>query len=64
MANVGAVLAGAWGGSVDPRNLIPKLEDEEPDAETMKREEEIQASLRAADQRALLAALKSSTPKK
>lgn len=66
MANVGAAISGAWGGKLTPSDLIATFNDdeEEPDPEAIKREEELQAKLRAADQRALLAALSAATPKK
>jgi hypothetical protein len=65
MANMGAVIAGAFGGKINPQDLIPTFDDERdtPTEEELKHEEEIQAQLRAADQRAFLAALKAATPK-
>lgn len=66
MANVGAVVA-AIGGARDiaPSFFIPSMEDEEELSDEQRRaKQEREAKLRAADQRALLAALTAAFPKK
>jgi hypothetical protein len=64
VANVGAVVAASWGSKISPGVLLAKFtDDEETDPEVLKREAELQEKLQAADQRALLAALKAASTK-
>lgn len=70
MANLAALVSGAFGGSARPSDFIPEITDQpddgdEDDARRLAEERaKREAAMRAASQRALHAALSAAFPKK